>query len=70
MRRAVDLAQKVKDTPARAMLDLAQHLLEPAAVPAGAKLAAIAVASAPATSCCSPALATAATAAKGASNCC
>jgi AhpD family alkylhydroperoxidase len=29
MRRAVDLAQKVKDTPARAMLDLAQRYLEP-----------------------------------------
>ena len=70
MRRAVDLAQKVKDTPARAMLDLSQRLLEPAAVPPGARLAAIAVASAPATNCCGPAPGTPATVAKEASRCC
>lgn len=31
MQRAVDLAQKVKDTPARAMLELAERYLTPAA---------------------------------------
>jgi len=76
MRRAVDLAQKVKDAPARAMLDLAQRLLEPAAVAgvgaasAGTKLAAIAVATAPATRCCGPAPATPGSAAQGATKCC
>lgn len=77
MRRAVDLAQKVKEAPARAMLELAQRLLEPAvaAPSASAKLAAIATTAAPvmpatpaaaATSCCAPAP----TAAPAASNCC
>lgn len=80
MRRAVDLAQKVKNAPASAMLDLAQRLLEPAAtagetvgaaaVPASARLAAIAVAAAPASPCCSPTPATAMAAAKGAPKCC
>lgn len=70
MRRAVDLAQKVKEAPARAMLDLARRLLEPAAAPAGSKLAAIAVAAAPASSCCSPAPAAPAANAKAASKCC
>lgn len=38
MRRAVDLAQMVKDTPARAMLDIAQRYLGPQVLPhAGAK---------------------------------
>jgi AhpD family alkylhydroperoxidase len=67
MRRAVDLAQKIKEAPASAMLDLAQRLLEPAAALAGAKLSAIAVTGAPASNCCSPAPATVAT---GASKCC
>jgi len=79
MRRAVDVAQKVKEAPARAMLQLAQRRLEPASVtskPAGAKAApaqadaklpTIAVASAPAGSCCRPAPAAAA---KGAPRCC
>lgn len=83
MRRAVDLAQKVKEAPARAMLELAQRLLEPAAASASAnsKLAGIAATSAPATpatpaaaatSCCGPATAApaATSAAKGASKCC
>lgn len=73
MRRAVDLAQKVKEAPARAMLDLAQRLLEPANVapaPASAKLAAISVAAAPASACCSPAPAAAGTQAPRASKCC
>ena len=68
MRRAVDLAQKVKDAPARAMLDLARRLLEPA--PASARLAAIAVAAAPASPCCSPAPAAAGSRAPGAAKCC
>jgi len=67
MRRAVDLAQKVKDAPARAMLDLAQRLLEPVTAPADARPAVLAVAGAPASTCCGPATATAA---KGASKCC
>ncbi|WP_235209192.1 carboxymuconolactone decarboxylase family protein [Methylobacter sp. BBA5.1] len=33
MRRAVDLAQMVKDTPARAMLDIAQRYLGPQVLP-------------------------------------
>ena len=33
MRRAVDLAQKVKDAPARGMLDLARRLMEPGPAP-------------------------------------
>jgi AhpD family alkylhydroperoxidase len=73
MRRAVDLGQKVKDAPARAMLGLAQRLLEPAtAAPrsASAKLSAIAVAAAPASRCCGPAPAAAEGAATGASKCC
>jgi AhpD family alkylhydroperoxidase len=38
MRRAVDLAQMVKDTPARAMLDIAQRYLGPQVLPhAGVK---------------------------------
>jgi AhpD family alkylhydroperoxidase len=68
MRRAVDLAQKVKDAPARAMRDLAKRLLEPA--PADAQLAAIAVAAAPDNACCSPAPAAAGPTAPGASKCC
>lgn len=80
MRRAVDLAQKVKNAPASAMLDLAQRLLEPAtsagvkagaaAVPASARLAAIAVSAGPASPCCSPTPATAVAADKGAQKCC
>jgi AhpD family alkylhydroperoxidase len=68
MRRAVDLAQKVKEAPARAMLDLAQRLLAPAdaaPVAAHARLAAVAVTAAPASACCAPAPAPAA-----ASSCC
>ena len=73
MRRAVDLAQKVKAAPARAMLDLAQRLLEPTGVTpasAGIRLSAIAVAAAPASACCSPAPAAAGVQAAGASKCC
>lgn len=73
MRRAVDMAQKVKEAPARAMLDLAQRLLEPvsaAPAPASARLAAIAVAAAPASACCSPAPAAAGTETSGATKCC
>ncbi|MDZ7592095.1 MAG: arsenite efflux transporter metallochaperone ArsD [Rubrivivax sp.] len=76
MRRAVDLAQKVKEAPARAMIELARRLLEPAtaAPSASAKLAAIAATAAPvmpatsaaATSCCGPAPAIA----PAASSCC
>jgi AhpD family alkylhydroperoxidase len=68
MRRAVDLAQKVKDAPARAMLDLARRLLEPA--PASARLGGLAIAAAPASPCCSPAAAAAGATAPGAAKCC
>ncbi|MDP1647831.1 MAG: arsenite efflux transporter metallochaperone ArsD [Rubrivivax sp.] len=80
MRRAVDLAQKVKNAPASAMRDLAQRLLEPAAsagekvgpaaVPASASLAAIAVSASPVSPCCNPPAATAMTTDKGAPKCC
>lgn len=49
MRRAVELAQKVKDAPARAMQELAQRLLEPATA-AAARSAATSAATAAATS--------------------
>lgn len=72
LRRAVELAQKVKEAPARAMLELAQRLLDPAAAAAAAnaKLAGIATtaaAAAPAAAagCCAPAPAAAAS-----SSCC
>lgn len=51
MRRAVDLAQKVKDAPARAVLELAGRYLDPAPVhDAEAK-----VAPPPSGACCAPA---------------
>lgn len=43
MRYAVDLAQKVKDTPARAMLDLAERYLGPATPDTAAKAGACCV---------------------------
>lgn len=80
MRCAVDLAQKVKNAPASAMLDLAQRLLEPAtsaglkagaaAVPASTRLTDIAVSAGPTSPCCSPTPAAAMTTDKGTSKCC
>lgn len=51
MRRAVDLAQKVKDAPARAVLELAGRYLDPAA----ANGADVKAASATSGACCDPA---------------
>ncbi|MFN2349213.1 MAG: arsenite efflux transporter metallochaperone ArsD [Thioalkalivibrio sp.] len=52
MRRAVDLAQKVKDTPARAMLDLAGRYLESKQESSGDRSAAGASANPAPASCC------------------
>mgnify|MGYP005841630667 CR=1 FL=1 len=57
MRRAVELAQKVKDTPARAMLDLAERLIGNATpatieVPSSCCAPSTSPASEPATKCC------------------
>jgi AhpD family alkylhydroperoxidase len=66
MRRAMDLAQRVKETPARAVLDLASRTLDKKA-----SLAAISVVAAsgaqPRSSCCGP---SSAQAAPTASKCC
>lgn len=66
MRRAVDLAQKVKDSPARAILDLANRLLDKSdpESPAAASTATDSKAKA---GCCAP---TTGDAAKSASKCC
>ncbi len=85
MRYAVDLAQKVKDTPARAMLTLAERYLGPATASTTAKAGACCVSepetTAKAGGCCTPAPKPAAkagaccstaseTAGKAASKCC
>ena len=82
MRRAVDLAQKVKDAPARAMVDLAQRMLkpdlaatesmvEPPKAQTASVLAAIPVVGAPADSgCCSPSSSAAISGVARPSKCC
>jgi len=66
MRRAVDLAQKVKETPARAMLELASRILDKK--PSLAAISVVAASAAqPQSGCCGP---TTGKAASTASKCC